>query len=184
MVPSSESAASFYFNPDPVNESAERSLTLCSFALVNDDGVLYVPGGCVCPVCVCVWEGWNAKRRGGRERKSKMCMCAFPCCLATFEFPLSLSFICELLAVISSNPFFTALIYTHWHIQTHKHTQNVGDGRVKKAQYLLRTGCHYTATYNRFFNVLYNFFLVNIIFALVSLSHNPEIIKEITAQKN
>lgn len=82
-MPSSKSAASFYFSPDPVDETAERTSTLCSFALANDDdGVLYV--------CEREKEGLKSHGRGRRERKSKMCICAFPCCLATFEFPLSL----------------------------------------------------------------------------------------------
>lgn len=41
-VPSSKSVASFYFRTDLVDKTVERSLTLCSSALVNDDGVQYL----------------------------------------------------------------------------------------------------------------------------------------------
>lgn len=58
-------------------------------------------------------KGLKSQEKGGREWKTKMCMCAFPCCLAIFEFLLNLSLIGEVLAVISRNSLFNVLIHTH-----------------------------------------------------------------------
>lgn len=102
----SDSTDSFYFNPDPVDETAEFNIVFLG-PPVRDNRVL------------CRVSGFCSQRRRGEERKSKMRTCAFPCCLATFEFPLSLSFICELLAVISSDPSFTASMHSHTHENSH-----------------------------------------------------------------